>query len=123
MEGAYELLESAYALCRDTEGFEKTAAQLQEDFFAVGLAIDALEEGYDDFRNALSGIRFARYSGNKKADAETSDHIKDRSVLLVRRNIPAAALPTVRPVTASFSADLTSLFWAAALLRPRRLCS
>lgn len=77
MEGAYELLERAYALCRDTEGFEKTAAQLQEDFFAVGLAIDALEEGYDDFRNALSGIRFARYSGNKKADAETSDHIKD----------------------------------------------
>ena len=46
-----------------------------------------------------------------------------QAVLLVRRNIPAAALPTVRPVTASFSADLTSLFWAAALLRPRRLCS
>lgn len=77
MEGAYELLEKAYALCRDYEGFEKTAAQLQEDFFAAGLAIDALEEGYDDFRKALSGIRFARYSGNKKADAETSDRIKD----------------------------------------------
>lgn len=77
MEGAYELLEKAYALCKDYEGFEKTAAQLREDFFAAGLAIDALEEGYDDFRKALSGIRFARYSGNKKADAETSDRIKD----------------------------------------------
>lgn len=76
MGGAYELLESARGLCLEREGFEKTTAQLQEDVFSVGLAIDALEEGYADFQKNLSSIVFKRFTGNKKADEDFNERIK-----------------------------------------------
>lgn len=79
LEGAEQLLARACSRLEKTEmGFEKTLEQVGAEYETLKQINQSFTDNdYDYFRTMLAHCSFPRYKGNKKADAELSDNVKD----------------------------------------------